>query len=222
MKNITNDLILKKYASKDVFIRYFKEYPNDVFKIFEFQSGEYVVRQEEPLTYLHLLMEGRCNVQAILPNGKKAILRNFTEPELIGEMEILSDVQSYSVQALQRCFTIALPLPDYQEALLKDAYFLRAVCDDLVRKERSESMKLIHSFTYPLENRQDNTFHIMKVQIAESLGVSERHVGNIMSSFLKTGYLIKNKTAYIIADEKQLLELADEMEKFHSGRKENE
>ena len=222
MKNITNDLILKKYASKDVFIRYFRGYSKDVFKIFEFQSGEYIVRQEEPLTYLHLLMEGRCNVQAILPNGKKAILRNFTEPELIGEMEILSDVQSYSVQALQRCFTIALPLPDYQEALLKDAYFLRAVCDDLVRKERSESMKLIHSFTYPLENRQDNTFHIMKVQIAESLGVSERHVGNIMSSFLKTGYLIKNKTAYIIADEKQLLELADEMEKFHSGRKENE
>ncbi|MBQ6504206.1 MAG: cyclic nucleotide-binding domain-containing protein [Flexilinea sp.] len=78
MKNITNDLILKKYASKDVFIRYFRGYSKDVFKIFEFQSGEYIVRQEEPLTYLHLLMEGRCNVHAILPNGKKAILRKLT------------------------------------------------------------------------------------------------------------------------------------------------
>ena len=89
---------------------------------------------------------------------------------------------------------LGIRLSECKQSLLGDAFFLRRLCSDLIYKERTEALLLVRSFTYPFENRlakfildncQENYFLIKKVQIAESLGVSYRHVETIMRALLR-------------------------------------
>lgn len=80
---------------------------------------------------------------------------------------------------------------------------------------------LVRSFAYPFENSlakfildhcQEDYFLIKKVEIAESLGVSYRHVETVMSNFVEKKYLCKQKLIYTITDKEALLHLAKELD----------
>ena len=116
---------------------------------------------------------------------------------------------------------LGIRLSECKQSLLGDAFFLRRLCSDLIYKERTEALLLVRSFTYPFENRlakfildncQENYFLIKKVQIAESLGVSYRHVETVMRAFVEKKYLSKQKLIYTIIDKEALLHLAKELD----------
>lgn len=84
-----------------------------------------------------------------------------------------------------------------------------------------EAFTLLHSFAYPLENRlarfildnrQEKYFYVKKVLIAESLGVSYRHVGKVMNDFINEKYLSKEGLVYTITNEEALTALAQELD----------
>lgn len=219
MKKSDNQELLNAYLSSDICREYFSGQKKDGFFLCEFQSGEYIIHNRTS-SYLYLLMHGRCSIRIFLENGKSVILRTLNAPCLIGEMELLSEVGPYSVQALEESYAIAVPLPEYRNSLLNDNIFLRKVCDDLVRKERVESLSLIQSFGYPLknrlayfilENRQGKRFRIKKTMISESLGVSVRQVSNVLSDLIDRGYIRKNRLTYEITDESSLMKLAEDL-----------
>lgn len=148
------------------------------------------------------------------------ILQTLHGPCLIGEMELVRKVASFTVQALEICRMLSIPLRYCRNYLLQDTYFLRKLCFDLIGKERTEALSLITAFSYPLENRmakfildnrQGDYFYIKKVHVAESLGVSYRHAGKIIHDFIEKGYLSKEKMVYTITDENALKYLAKEL-----------
>ena len=217
MKIIHDQALLQKLITSQPYTSYFGKQYHAETRILEYQAGETIVHQEQPSAYLHLMISGRCSVSTDLSNGKTVILHALTAPALIGEMEILRDVSAYHVCALEKCRMLSIPVASCKALLVNDVFFLRAVCSDIIGKERREALKLIHSFSYPLEirlaqfildNRQGNLFLIKKVHIAESLGVSYRHIESVMNRFVVRGILSKSGLVYTIVDKKALEDLA--------------
>ena len=137
------------------------------------------------------------------------------------QMELVRNVSTFTVQALEKSRMLGIRLDECKKHLLEDAFFLRRICSDLIYKERTEALILLRSFTYPFENRlakfildncQGEYFLIKKVQIAESMGVSYRHVETVMSSFVAKNYLSKQKLIYRIRDKEALVDLAKELD----------
>ena len=221
MKIINSPELLKEYVNTKPFVDYFHKSISTYAKIVEFEENEYVFIQGQVPEFLYLMMDGRCRVQMVLPNGKGIILHTMGAPCLIGEMELIRDVPTFAVQTLEKCRMISLPWNICKKYLLEDAFFLRRLCFDLIGKERMNAASLIHTFGYPLEhrlakfildNRQEDKFKVKKVYISESLGVSYRHVGKVMSDFVNKGYLSKNKLEYTIINENALQTFVKEME----------
>lgn len=221
MKIIIDSFLLNKYLTSVPYTNYFRENLHTYTQILEYEPGEIVVQQDTPPTSLYLMVTGRCCVRVLLANGKSIILRTLKAPCLIGEMELIQDVSSFTVQTLEKSRMLAISLRECKPYLLGDAYFLRRLCSDLILKERVEAFTLLHSFAYPLENRlarfildnrQEKHFYIKKVLIAESLGVSYRHVGKVMNDFINKNYLSKKGLVYTITDEDALTALARELD----------
>lgn len=173
-----------------------------------------------PPDYLYLMISGRCSVRVLLTNGKLVILQTLKAPCIIGEMEFMRNVSAFTVQTLEHCRMLGIPLRECRQYLLNDNFFLRRLCSDLIYKERTEALVLVRSFTYPFENRlakfilancQGSYFLVKKVQIAESLGVSYRHVETVMNDFVQKKYLSKQKLIYTITDSEALTDLAKEL-----------
>lgn len=220
MEIVDNIKLLNRYLNEKPYINYFRKYLHPYTKIIDFESGEYVLKETETFKYLYLMISGQCNIRVMMANGKSVILRTLKAPCLIGEMELIRDMTSFSVQALMECRMLAIDLNECKDKLLEDTFFLRKMCSELIYKERSEALSLVRSFAYPfedrlakfiLDNRQGNKFLVKKVQIAESLGVSYRHVETVMSDFVKKGYLSKNKLVYTIEDKVALKQLAKQL-----------
>lgn len=225
MKDIRNPSLLRRYLSSPTYVHYFRDSLWPDTHIVEYAAGEYPLCQSDPPDHLYLMLTGRCCVRSLLPNGRSAILQTLRAPCLVGEFELFQDAAPRLVQALERTRMLAIPLAQSREELLNDPRFLRQVCADLIVKERSGTLSLLHTFGYPLENRlakfildnrQGDRFYIRKVHIAESLGASYRHVGAVLSSFLQRGYLTKEKLVYTIADESALSALSQDLEPFNS------
>lgn len=221
METINNSKLLERYLHEKPYIDYFRDYLHPYTKIVDFESGEYVLKEAETFTCLYLMISGQCNIRVMMANGKSVILRTLKAPCLIGEMELIRDMTSFSVQALMECRMLAIDLDECKNRLLEDSFFLRKLCSELIYKERSEALSLVRSFAYPfedrlakfiLDNRQGNKFLIKKVQISESLGVSYRHVETVMSDFVKKGYLSKNRLVYTIENKEKLKQLARELD----------
>lgn len=221
MKIIEDAELLNTYLASRPYTDYFRGSVKAYTLLTEYVTGEYILKQDAPPSCLYLMISGRCSISILLANGKSVILQTLKAPCLIGEMELIRPVSSFTVQSLEQCRLLAIPLDQCKYFLLNDPYFLRAVCFDLIGKERTESLKLIHAFGYPLENRlahfilencQGNRFYIKKVHIAESLGVSYRHVEKVISDFVRKQYLSKEKLIYTITDRSALMTLSRELE----------
>ena len=182
-------------------------------------AGEHLIREGDPAHYLFLLIRGRCSVSHLLPSGRNVILRTIYPYSLIGEMELLRQQPSaMSVKALENTDLIAIPVDQCREILLSDTIFLRNLCLILGEKEREAAGKLMMVHGYPLENslaafilqqETDGWIRLTKVLMAESLGVSYRHLENTMKTFVERGILEKRKIHYRIADREQLEKLSE-------------
>ncbi|MGN1398419.1 MAG: cyclic nucleotide-binding domain-containing protein [Erysipelotrichaceae bacterium] len=206
MENIYT--VCQKYFSKEIV---------DNSKLIYVKSGETIISQQQKSKYLFYMLKGKCAVKVLMSNGKTLIVNTLKAPSLIGELELIRNISPFSVVALNNCQLLAIDLDKYKNYLVNDLHFMKALCYDLVGKERKETLKLINSFAFPfenrlakfiLDNRQYDCFSIKKVEIAESLGVSYRHVESLMNSFCQKGYLRKEKLTYWIIDEQALIELA--------------
>lgn len=185
------------------------------------ETGESFVYQGEKIHNLYYLLKGRCSVHTFLSNGKKMILSNVSAPALIGEIELLDlDNASFSVKTLEECTMIVCPLAQCRDILLNDNKFLRKLCSMIARKEGNNARRLIYSSGFPLDirladfilnNSEGKVFRIKKVEIAEILGASYRHIETLMSDFVKKGLLKKEKLTYYINNERILRQMADQL-----------
>lgn len=218
MKRIENKKILKRFLESDYYKHYF---PNKLKKyafLIELDSGEDLLKQGDKLEYLYCLMSGKCIIHTYLNNGKRIILASSYPGSLIGEIELLENKDAgFSVKCLEETIIMCFPLDKCRDILINDNHFLRSLCIDLAYKENRNAKKLIMTSGFSLENRlaefilnnnEEDIFKIRKVEIAETLGVSYRHLSKVLKEFVLKKYLRKEKFNYYLINKKALNNLA--------------
>ncbi len=188
--------------------------------LFLCEQGETLLKQNGHSAYLFYLPHGRCKVSYLTANAKTIIVNQLKGPCLIGEMELFNEKESFTVESLEESLLVGFPLAECEKMLKEDVRFLQHVCLELSVKERNNARRLLHAFSYPLKNRlarfildyaEQDTLRIKKVTIAESLGVSYRHLESVMDDFVKDGILAKDRLVYRLCDRKALEELSGEL-----------
>ncbi len=222
MRHIHNPKALRAAFEHPAFREWFGERFHNEARMILFQTGETLIEQGESSHALILLLEGRVSISAIMPNGKRRILKIESAPALLGELELLEMTPpTMTVRALEGCRTVLLPFSPCRNLLLSDPLFLQHLGILLCHKERQGVQRLFHTFSYPLENRlarfilemkENNCFLVRKVTAADSLGVSYRHLSDVLGDFVRKGYLRKEGLSYSIVNDKALKSLAEQMD----------
>ncbi len=215
--NEKDKTLLNKLIQNEAFTSFFSNDYHEDLLLIRFDASQNIIKAHQELEYLYFMFSGRCKVIAYSQNGKKMILSSLKAPCLIGEIELISQRQTYIVDALEDCLMIAIPLKKYKEKLLSDPHFLLQLSISLAEKEGKAMTSYIHNISYPLINRlarfildniEGNTFSIRKTVIAESLGVSYRHLEAVLSDMVRNKILEKHKLTYTIKDRNRLKKLS--------------
>lgn len=223
MEKIYDQNIIKDYLNTKGYRNYFsEEFDKDVFVI-RAGPGETLIDQGDEAVNLYYLIEGKCRVKTVNQEGKSFILNTIIAPALVGEIELITEDVSFSVETIDRCTLIALPLASCREKLLNDRRFLLRLCELLTEKEREHALKLVQYTSYPLENRLsafilenalNGKLSLRKTVIAESLGVSYRHLETVMKDFIEKGILRKDRFIYTIENKEELIKKAEVLDIF--------
>ncbi|MBQ6334298.1 MAG: transcriptional regulator YeiL [Erysipelotrichaceae bacterium] len=219
--NSKDESLLKKLIQKESFKEYFSEDYDEGLSLLRFDRSQNIIRQSTTPEYLYFMCLGRCRVTAYSQNGKKMVLSVLKAPCLIGEIELISERRALSVDALEDCLMIAIPLQLYRQKLLNDPRFLRRLCLSLSEKEGKAILAYAHNISYPLlnrlarfilDNKEGDLLKVKKVVIAETLGVSYRHLESVINELVERKILEKRKLTYLIKDLKTLEELSQAMD----------
>lgn len=222
MRIIQDPAALEAILQHPAFLDWFGSRYNDRVQAVCYEAGEHLIEQENAQGALFLLMQGKVRISTLLPNGKHRILTTENALALLGEVELLQlNPPLMTVRAMTFCRAALLPYALCREQLLGDAAFLRRLALQLSRKERRSVERLMLAFSYPLENRlarfilemqEERLFPVRKVEAADMLGVSYRHLSQVLGVFVKAGYLEKSGLRYEIKNPEALLRLSQQME----------
>ena len=189
------------------------------------------------MKYLFFLVKGKGKVYVILKNGKSLLLSFYYPLTVIGDIEIVNNCDiSSNIQALEDSYCIALPLNIVRGKLLKDAKFLRYVCDSLGLKLKNSSNNSSINLLYPLENRLASyilatkeeviinnkrvyIFNEKLTELAGLLGSSYRHLLRTINILIHKGVISKKNGYYMILDKRILKTLSADLYKYQTIKK---
>jgi CRP/FNR family putative post-exponential-phase nitrogen-starvation transcriptional regulator len=223
MKTIKNDRLFRQITCSQQYRQFFSEKTDRFAHAVRFSPGENVIFLGEKSEYLYYLYSGRCQVSAIMENGRTVIINTLNGPCLIGEIELIKNDSPFNVDALTECTCIAIDIGKCRDIILNDVSFLYHLCSSLVDKERKTALVLAHHISFPLEyrlakfildNSNGDVFRIKKTVISESLGVSYRHLEKIMKKLVDEGTLRKEKLTYYITRRDVLDKLVSSLNVF--------
>lgn len=185
-------------------------------------KGQDIVKEgEKSNDLLYYMVSGRAKLYCGLSNGKISLLDFLQKGCFIGELELLSVRKStLGIKALSPCFLLALPIEKYRSRLLSDARFLRILSITLAKKEEQRVHALTSTQGFPLANRLahfvlfaafDGIYTERNTDASAYLGVSYRHLTQVLGEFTQNGYLKKIQAGYCITNEQALKLLAGEL-----------
>lgn len=222
MKEIKNNELRKEFLLNSGYQDHFSIDVLSATKLFHFSPRDAIVEEGCDPAYLYYLVRGRAKLYVTYPNGKVSLIDFFGATCFIGEIELVdSSHQSLSVQAIEDCWCLALPMAKYRPLLLNDVKFLHMLCVMLCRKNHRNIASFTKNQSFPLNNRlaafilftQHNNLYTEKhTLVADYLGVSYRHLLYVIALFLDSGLLKKGKAGYQIGNKAKLTALALEMD----------
>lgn len=180
-----------------------------------FQKGDYICTQGQAITELTYILSGRVKIVRSLSNGKEHILEMPQQPQLLGDVELMTNqLAGSSVIALEEVQAVHLPLNN-KEALLKDPVFLYQIGRNLAMALHKQGITASTNASYSVKERlathilnseEENIFQLSPSILASRFGTSYRHVQRVIKQFIDQGTIEKEafKTYRIL--EKQTLE----------------
>lgn len=222
LKQIINKKEIHRCLVESNFESYFSFSIKDDVRLYIADKGDYIMKEGEKSDgFLYYMISGRAKLFCSLSNGKTSLLDFLHGNCFIGEMELLSIRKStMGIKALSPCFLLALPIEEYRSRLLSDVNFLRILCMTLAKKEEQRAYALLRTQGFPLANRLahfvlftafDGLYTERNTDASAYLGVSYRHLTQMLGEFTQNGYLKKIQGGYCITNEKALKLLADEL-----------
>lgn len=222
LKQIIDKEEIQHCLTKSDFESYFSFSIKEDVRLYLADKGEDILKEGEKADgFLYYMVTGRAKLFCSLSNGKTSLLDFLKGDCFIGELELLSVRKStMGVKALSPCFLLALPIEKYRSRLLSDACFLRILCTTLAKKEEQRMQSLLNTQGFPLANRlahfvlfaaSEGIYTERNTDASAYLGVSYRHLTQMLSEFTQYGYLKKTKSGYCITNEQALKLLANEL-----------
>ena len=222
MKQLFSKDEIRRWLAKSDFERFFSFSINEDVRLYLAEKGDDILKEGEKSDgFLYYLVSGRAKLFCSLSNGKTSLLDFLQGDCFIGEMELLSVREStMGVKALSPCFLLALPIEKYRSLLLSDACFLRILCTALAKKEERRVHALTSTQGFSLANRlahfvlfaaSDGIYAERNTDASAYLGVSYRHLTQVLGEFTQCGYLEKTPGGYCLTNEQALKLLADEL-----------
>ncbi len=224
MKKIQNPLIIKKAIEKVNVSRIFSHDFSSNFELFEYAKDEFIINENSANDYLYFLVDGKVKCFSYSLDGKVQFITYLYQVQSIGIIGSIWRKPAVSnIQAVQKCFCLALSLSSYQQMLLDDNKFLRYLCQQLGDHlyNNGRYFQIIH-FTSTesklaaiiLSSSIDGICHINLSSTAEFLGTTYRHVLRVLNKFCSNGILEKRKKDYVIEDSSYLTLLAKDSYDF--------
>lgn len=192
-------------------------YLNQLQKV-SFQKGDYICTQGQAITELTYILSGRVKIVRSLSNGKEHILEMPHQPQLLGDVELMTNqLAGSSVIALEEVQAVQLPLND-KESLLQDPAFLYQIGRNLAMALHRQGITASTNASYPVKERlathilnieEQDIFQLSPSILASSFGTSYRHVQRVIKQFIDQGIIEKKAfKTYRILQRKSLETLA--------------
>ena len=190
-------------------------------ELHSFQKSEKICNEGVDVPYLYYLISGKAKIYMSHKNGKTSLINFIQASSFIGELGLIG-VESITktVEVIEDCMCLALPLKDCQHLLLQDVIFLQKLCKFIGEKTITRTESYAKNNSYPFENRlaafillteQNNSYTEKHTEASEYLNVSYRHLLYVLNQFCQQNYLKKDGRTYYIQDRIQLEKLADEL-----------
>ena len=212
---------LKKFPLKKTHIAKLAEYglqniPLDTCFLLHFSSGEEVIRDNSPISWLYIITDGRAKVCRTDPNGKSLILCYYVSEGMIGEVELMTN-QGFSTSAIMAITDfecIAINYENCKEELKTNIFFLNKIGIDLAGKLSRSSDSFTSSAlctgeqrlcSYILQTSHHNLFNDILADVSCSVGLSYRHLFRLLARLCKDGILDKRKSGYYIFNREELV-----------------
>jgi cAMP-binding proteins - catabolite gene activator and regulatory subunit of cAMP-dependent protein kinases len=222
LKQILNKEEINHCLAKSNFESYFSFSVKEDVRLYFADKGCDILKEGEKSDgLLYYMVSGRAKLFCSLSNGKTSLLDFLMGNCFLGELELLKVRKStMGVKALSPCIFLALPIEKYRSQLLSDACFLRILCTNLAQKEEQRAHALLSTQGFPLANRLahfvlfaafDGIYNERNTDASAYLGVSYRHLTQMLGEFTKHGYLERTQGGYHITNETALKRLADEL-----------
>ncbi|WP_088351367.1 transcriptional regulator YeiL [Bacillus cereus] len=190
-------------------------------ELHSFQKREKICNEGIDVPYLYYLISGKAKIYMSHKNGKVSLINFIQAPSFIGELGLIGvESVTKTVEVIEDCMCLALPLKDCQHILLQDATFLQKLCKFIGEKTIIRTESYAKNNSYPFENRlaafillteQNNSYTEKHTEASEYLNVSYRHLLYVLNQFCQQNYLRKEGRTYYIQDRNTLEKLADEL-----------
>lgn len=190
-------------------------------ELHSFQKSEKICNEGVDVPYLYYLISGKAKIYMIHKNGKTSLINFIQASSFIGELGLIGvESVTKTVEVIEDCMCLALPLKDCQHLLLQDVIFLQKLCKFIGEKTITRTESYAKNNSYPFENRlaafillteQNNSYTEKHTEASEYLNVSYRHLLYVLNQFCQQNYLKKDGRTYYIQDRNLLEKLADEL-----------
>src|SRR3989339_2188042 len=192
-----------------------------------YRFGEDIFQAHEPAKHLHVLLSGSVQVYHQAEDGRRLVVKLLHAPNIFGEIEIWNDLCLLeSVAALDEALVALIPKTEYlsflkenPHALFEDARQLAAAFCIAARNERQmfstldrRMANLLLSYAKIYGDQQDEKlvikYPLSQNDLALSLGVVRRSIADVVSKWIKAGWLSKKGGHFILENTHALEELA--------------
>ncbi|ACO30678.1 transcriptional regulator YeiL [Bacillus cereus] len=190
-------------------------------ELHSFQKKERICREGVNVPYLYYLISGKAKIYMSHKNGRVSLINFIQAPSFIGELGLIGvESVTKTVEVIEECMCLVLPLKDCRHLLLQDATFLQKLCKFIGEKTITRTESYAKNNSYPFENRlaafillteQNNSYTEKHTEASEYLNVSYRHLLYVLNQFCQQNYLKKDGRTYYIQNRNQLEKLADEL-----------
>ena len=165
-----------------------------------FQKNDYICTQGKAITELTYIFSGKVKIVRSLSNGKEHILEMPQQPQLLGDVELMTNQPAgSSVIALEEVQAVQLPLNNKEE-LLKDPVFLYQIGHNLAMALHKQGITASTNASYSVKERlathmlsieEEGVFQLSPSILAASFGTSYRHVQRVIKQFIDQGIIEK-------------------------------
>lgn len=218
MKEITDSALLARYIDASGIQAHFSLNLADISLLLAFDAGEFLIERGVVSRYLYFLVDGKIKFFATSASGKRVTYGYSRSNGALGEANSLwGRKPTISVQAVEPCLLVAIPLDIYRETLFQDNVFLRYACkllsERIVLLDNNISSLMSYNIearlcAFILQNAEDDVFRVSLMECAEFTGTSYRHIIRVINSLCERGMLCRTHQQFKILDSRGLAQLA--------------